>query len=302
MPGTSPWGDVPRSWWIAAFLALLLAGCAGPAAETATTSHAAATRGDLRGVVVDPGIRPLAGAFVQVSGNGVKVTTNTTSEGTFIVRDLAVGSYFLLVKKTGFLTSQTPAQVNGTDAIARIALEADPTYRAPTFQTYKHVGIVQCGVVVSAPPVTQYAAIAVCDEANRASGLTLSDDTSQAIHILDAGAPTFVQSELDFSSDQAVSHQLLLYVDAVEHGGTKYAELGSAAGASPVAVSLLEGRTGKLGKGSDLQIRVFPWYESPSPLGATYDQKFEVVSHVFYGYRPPEGWLFSRDGVAPAPK
>jgi hypothetical protein len=282
---------------------LLLPGCASSADE-ATSSQAApqATHGDLHGVVVDAGIRPLAGALVQATGSGLKLTTNSSTDGTFRFPGLPLGTYILSAKKVGLLAVQLTSDLNGTSSALRIVLSPDPNYRAPVAVVFKHVGIVQCGAVVSAPPVTQYAAIAVCDEANRASGQPLTEDTSQAVHALDPGTPKFVQSELAFTADQATTHQLLLYDDALERGGTKYVELGSNAGPSPVVVSLLEGRTGKLGQGADLQIRVFPWYDAPTPAGATFQQRFEAVSVLFYGYAPPAGWLYSRDGVPAPPK
>jgi hypothetical protein len=45
----------------------------------------------------------------------------------------------------------------------------------------------------------------------------------------------------------------------------------------------------------------------PSPLGcpwgvgATYEQRFELFTHVFYGFEPPVGWRFSADGVPVPP-
>ena len=284
-----------RVWPVLALL--VLAGCSqAPADDGAATAQTAATHGDLRGSVVDPGVRPLANATVLLTGSLTR-SANTSSDGGFLFTKLPVGTYFVKVRKVGFLDVQTTVQLNATEAVARITLEPDLSYRVPVVVPYKHRGLVQCGVVVSAPPLLGYAAVAACKEANRASGTQITSDSSQVVHVLADGAPTFVQSELQWTSDQALGNQLLMYNDALERGGTAFVELGSKAGPNPVIVTLTEGRTGKLGKGSDLQVRIFPWYESPAPAGATVEQEFEVVSHVFYGFAPKDGWMFSVDGV-----
>ncbi len=286
------------------FLVVALAGCAqGGDDATAATSSSAPTQGDLRGVVVDSAIKPIANAFVQLSGNGLVRTGNTSSGGEFKFPAVPVGSYFIEAKKAGFIGIKSTVEINGTDAVQRFTLSPDPIYRAPVAQPYKHTGFLQCGAAVAAPPVTGYASIALCNEVNTATGLGASSDTSFAVHSLDPGEPTFVQTELDWTSSQQASHSLLLYDDAFLRGGgdKDYVELASSHGASPVVNKILEGRTGKLGLGSDLRIRVFPYFDDPLPAGAVYEQDFETVSHVFYGFKPPEGWIFSKDGAPKAP-
>lgn len=288
---------------VVGILALALAGCAeSPAAEPSASP--AATAGRISGVVVDPGIVPVEGALVELTGQGLHLNRTTDSSGIYRFDDLPFGTYFVKVTLDGYLHSQTTVELgasSGEPPVTRIILEADPLYRAPFIQPFKHRGLVQCGVVLSAPPLLGYAAVAVCEQANQAAGSDVTPDSSQALHALDAGAPAFVQSEMTWDSSQTLSNQLLLYLDAREQGGAAYVELGSTSGPSPVIVPLLEGRTGKLGKGADLQLRVFPWYESPSPAGATLEQEFEVISHVFYGFAPPVGWQFSVDGLPAIP-
>ncbi|MEK6985271.1 MAG: carboxypeptidase-like regulatory domain-containing protein [Candidatus Thermoplasmatota archaeon] len=285
------------------FLALALAGCAeSPAAQPSAAP--AVTVGRISGVVVDPGIVPVEGALVELTGQGLQLNTTTGDNGIYRFDDLPFGTYFLKVSIDGYLHSQTTVELGpqaGEPPVTRIILEPDPLYRAPFIQPFKHRGLVQCGIVLSAPPLVGYAAVAVCEQANQVAGSDVTPDSSQTLHALDAGAPAFVQSEMTWSSSQMLSNQLLLYLDARERGSTVFVELGSTAGPSPVLVPLLEGRTGKLGKGADLQLRVFPWYESPAPVGATFEQEFEVISHVFYGFAPPEGWQFSVDGLPEIP-
>lgn len=75
--------------------------------------------GTVKGAVLGPGDRPVAGARVVVKGNGVSLTTGTANDGTFEVKVPKVGSYSIRVDASGYRPGggtariDTPLQVAG---------------------------------------------------------------------------------------------------------------------------------------------------------------------------------------------
>src|ERR1700683_922990 len=72
----------------------------------------------LSGTVVDTSAALIAGATVQVrSANGtVQITTQTDTNGSFIISGLSAGDYRLAVSKLGFETKEIPVTVGTTEA------------------------------------------------------------------------------------------------------------------------------------------------------------------------------------------
>jgi outer membrane receptor protein involved in Fe transport len=72
----------------------------------------------LSGTVVDTSAASIAGATVQVrSANGtVQMTTQTDTNGSFIISGLSAGDYRLAVSKLGFETKEIPVTVGTTEA------------------------------------------------------------------------------------------------------------------------------------------------------------------------------------------
>src|ERR1035438_10253474 len=119
---------------LAIFL-LLLAPCVAAAQEISFTGrivdpqdHPIATiMSQLSGTVVDTSGAVIAGATVQVqSANGtVEKTTQSETNGSFILSGLTAGNYRLVVSNAGFETKEIPVNLGTTGATAplRISLE-----------------------------------------------------------------------------------------------------------------------------------------------------------------------------------
>lgn len=139
-----------RGWPLGCMVVLaLLAGCAGAADDGTTVALGdgseivLAEEGALSGVVVDEAIRPLPRVNVTVLGQGI--TTATDDSGLFIVADLLPGLYTLAVNLTGYLPTQTTAEVKlGETAKVRIVLPTDTTPK-PYHTTLKFDGFNQAG-------------------------------------------------------------------------------------------------------------------------------------------------------------
>ena len=78
----------------------------------------------LSGTVVDASGAVIGGATVQVrSANGtVQVTTQSDTNGSFIISGLATGNYQLVVSNPGFATKETPVTLGTTEAPASLRI------------------------------------------------------------------------------------------------------------------------------------------------------------------------------------
>lgn len=298
---------------LALLAAASLAGCS-QAAESGGPPAPTATTGSVRGVVVDAAIRPLAGALVTLRVGDAARTANTSADGLFQFDGVPAGSQVLRVHRTGYLAVQLPVQVEAGAAVplqVKVTLDTDPAYRKPFLQPFKFSGLMECSAVVNAPPPVGRAAVAACALPGQTVGVSPTQDSFIAIHTLDAGKPDFVQSELVWEAGGPFANSLLLYLDqrnrsagapSVDAEGAQagYTELASASGPSPLAVHVEGAGVNRLGRGHDLQLRVFAWFEDPVPVGAVVEQSFTLYSTVFYGFRPPEGWSIA-DGLPPVP-
>jgi hypothetical protein len=307
----------PATLLVLGLLALAgLAGCSEKAAPQAqaTGTAPAATTGTVRGVVVDAAIRPLASALVTLRVGDAARTANTTGSGLFRFDGVPAGSHVLRAHRTGYLDVQLQVQVEAGVAEpgeVKVTLEGDPAYRKPFIQPFKFTGIMECSAVVNAPQPAGRAAVAVCALPGQTVGVSPTQDSFIALHTLDAGQPQFVQSELVWTPGSQFANTLLLYLDQRNHtaapsvngqgASTGYNELANVAGPSPLVVHVEGPGVNRLGRGYDLQLRVFAWFEDPMPVGAVVEQDFTLYSHVFYGFSPPAGWTFGKDGLPPIP-
>jgi hypothetical protein len=59
---------------------------------------------------------------------------------------------------------------------------------------------------------------------------------------------------------------------------------------------------GKLGPKVSLDMAIFAGQEEVAAgrgYGVAVNQQYRLITHMFYGYLPPEGWRFSNDGEPP---
>lgn len=316
-----------RSLPLLVALLVALAGCSGsdPAAEpdpavdfTGLDLEATATTGILRGIVVDDAIRPLANATVTLRGSGVEQTAKSTAAGSFGFEALAPGTYFLNASKPGYFTSQTSAEVVAGVAeppIVKLQLGLDAA-NLPYFTLHKWDGFLECGLSV----------IALCGAGNTAGPVT--NDNFATVMTLDA-VPLFLQSEVIWSTTTAASDELWLWHSngAKPDGsfnGTRNAYAWRQ-GPSPLVMTsnATEIEESEYGTNNDLYLRMFTGSISgtrnpvdpegcypgePGPdvycggVGYSIQQSFTVYTTAFFGYLPPEGWLFHVDGNADPPR
>lgn len=313
-----------RAWLAPALVVLLLlAGCSSKGTPNPSDSVADAAQkvdvkatsntGVIRGVVVDAAVHPVAGASVSVVVGGKATRTNTSADGAFGFQGLQPATYIVQAKKVGFISAQTSVDVQaGVDnpKSIKIQLTPDPA-TSPYYTQYKLDGYIECSFSLVA------VGYALCSQAG-------GSDVFAAEYTLDR-EPTWTQSEMVWDSTQAVSNELDMVYSYDDGQSALLNNYVDAHGPSPVighANQTVAHRVG-LGTNTTLLIRVFNQPVNgtrPSdPVGGdncvdrpalggcvtgagmTVEQPFTVYTTVFYGYTPPVGWTFLRDGVVPPP-
>ncbi|HJQ93088.1 MAG TPA: carboxypeptidase-like regulatory domain-containing protein [Candidatus Thermoplasmatota archaeon] len=311
---------------LVAFLlvAVTLAGCSSDGGDPdegepevdfdALELEATATTGVIRGIVVDDAIRPLANVTVALRGGGAEASAATTAAGSFGFDGLQPGTYFLTASKPGYFEAQGSADVvAGVEEppVVKLLLAADVA-NLPYSVLHKWDGFLECGLSV----------IALCGVAD---GVT--NDNFATVMVID-GVPLFIQSEVLWDTTTAASDQLWLWHSNGakpdgEFNGTRNAYAWRQ-GPSPLVMTsnATEIEESEFGTNNDLFLRMFtgsiegtrnpadpdgcyPGGAGPDVycggVGYSIEQSFTVYTAAFFGYLPPEGWLFHEDGEAKPP-
>jgi hypothetical protein len=303
--------------------AALLAGCAskGPAAPVPSL-QASATTGVIRVVVVDTSIRPLSNATVTVTHGGAAVQTKATGADGFAgFQGLAPGTYFLEVHKAHFADAQQSVDVVAGVAdppVAKVQL-AIPVGGLAFFQEFKLDGFMECAggggnwcfIANYYPCLAEQTAGQPCtgNLTNDNSFFTIDKPLTDLQRV-----PDWLQAELVWESTQAALPYMTIRLDIDCACNTTIDNATTATGTSPVlAVYNPDYMVAwHLGIKDSLALEAFPGSPpeacavklpqvSLCSLGIAAEQRITYIVHTFYGYKPPEGWRFTKDGEAPPP-
>jgi hypothetical protein len=309
-------------------LSALLAGCAGGGGKADDAQvQATATTGVIRGVVVDEAIRPLAGVKILIPlSDGTELNHTTAADGAFAFDQLQPGAYVVHARKLGFLDASVATNVTaGVDVPenVRVQLLAD-VLNSPAIEQYSFNGFLQCSVTAVALRAAacnpDEAAQPVCqlpvDVCTSGPG-NLTSDEFMAVHTVSKQSVRFLQMELVWEAGSQASSSLRAIPGSRDPASGEINDYRPFEGPSPLVMPM-DGAVAQglfIGNGKDLVVRVFSGYVNgtappmclPSPVGcpwgvgASYEQRFQLFTHVFYGFTPPEGWQFGRDGLPPIP-
>jgi Carboxypeptidase regulatory-like domain len=301
--------------------AVVLAGCNAPSdpAEAGDgvdvegldglALEATATTGVLRGVVVDEAIRPVANASVTARGPGDERTATTAADGLFGFAGLAPGTWFVSVGKVAYEEAQVSTEVVAgvaEPAVVKVLLVYIPG-EAP-FLTEVHVeafiqcivpGANMCAIINLYPCIVAGYCEPIVDDT---SFVVLHDEVVSLQRV-----PDWLQTEILWESTQAATPGLGIQYsnyDAESPGRGESSD--TVRGRSPLvyakdAEALADWEVG-LAKGIGHEI--FGHMDETSAVGSigfVVNQRVTYFFHAFYGYVPPEGWIFSADGAVPAP-
>jgi hypothetical protein len=314
-----------------ALVAVVLSGCASKAPEAAPPAadfkpldlQATSTTGVIRGVVVDSAIRPVVGAAVTLRDSTPKTAT-TQGDGAFGFDGLQPGTYFLSIHKGGFLDVQQSADVVAgvaDPAVVKVQLVPDASFVAPYAETYILDGFIECGVT------TAVVAYAACSQPNgcqpgfgvcAVNETVTNDNFNQFIPLF--AVPQHIQHEVVWDATQSTGNMFSLAMRTAKadefNGGGYHADIGGdIIGGSPLvgivnATMIDDEDIGEDGLGlapavfaggmEGTQVCQLP-VGCTFATGATVEQKFSLFTNIFYGYQPPEGWLFAVEGSVPPP-
>jgi hypothetical protein len=291
------------------------------------------TTGIIRGLVVDVAVRPIADVTLDLRGADTTKTTKSNADGAFGFDGLPPGDYFIVANKSGYVGAQQSTQVVAgvaEPAIVKVLLEADPS-TTPYVEVQHLDGFIQCSVrpgfiglqcgltdedIVNAEypfaRVPEFIQSEMVWESTQAFG----DELSLAIRCLPGGDPVgrCPDGQLTITRAEGKSPQVARINRTAVDNWTLGPE------GDPMSISVFAfGR-------SDLDVYdeetvddaqepvtgkpCLDWMGTLFPAGTCIrmtgpgfivNQKFDVYTHIFYGYAPPEAWQFSVDGDPPAP-
>jgi hypothetical protein len=294
------------------------------------------TTGLIRGIVVDVAVRPVPEVTLELRGTDATKTTTSNAEGAFGFDALPPGDYFIVANKSGYVGTQQSTQVLAGVAeppIVKILLEADPS-TAPYVEIQHMDGFIQCSVrpmilaqqcgitdedVVNVEyPFARVPAF-IQSEMLWESTQAFGDELSLSIRCLPGdsdpaercpeGQRTIVRSEGKSPQVGRINQTLIANWT-----------LGPAPQGDPLSISIFafgrsdldvydegtvdpaqEPVTGK--PCMDWSGVIFPAGTCVRMTGPGFivNQKFDVYTHIFYGYEPPADWQFSVDGDPPEP-
>jgi hypothetical protein len=269
-----------------AVLAVALAGCSSSPSEPAPVipgGHTATEKtGVIQGVVVDAGIRPLAGVEIIATGLGETKNTTTNEEGAFGFGDLKPGTWFLSAYKFGYDRAQQSTEVvaaKSNPPVVKILLQDNPAAK-PYSETFPWAGFIQCSVGIP--------------ETGSVNPCFVSPDSKNVYRQNLSKVPTFVQAEMVWRPATAVGTSFLL--SSFVPGAVLADDFAEVEGGSPLILriegDLLANKS--VGETHPLAFRVFPGQDQPTVFA---NQAFTVYITLFYGYKPPPEWSFVEDGA-----
>lgn len=296
-------------------LALTVAGCSGSGGGSEATEsggltpeqiddaaggvdvEATATTGVIRGVVVDTGIRPIAGATVTLLVGGDSKTAQTNELGAFGFDGLAPGTYFVSATKIGFNTVQQSVDVAAgvsDPSPIRIKLQQDPAL-VPYYVPYDTEGYLECS---TRDPINGGFS-GICD--NIPGNLLPKDNNIFPLE--KTGNISFVQGELVWKNTQNLGSSLSLVLGPNSCQDIKYEHTDGTRtrsdGPTPRIVNMnTEEIEANEANERGICYRVFAWFaeESGGNVGFVFEQSFHIYTHMFYNFSPPAGWTFGADG------
>ena len=262
-------------------LALLASGCSGGAGAPAggAQERARVALGNLEGVVVSTAVVPLPEANVTLQPGGA--TTMTGSDGSFAFEGLEPGTYTLTVALAGYVAVTLAAQTGG--GLVKVVLEPDTTgQRYVVVQAFE--GFIQWS-------------------GNLAGTRTSNGDPPN--YTFEGRLPDFIHVEMTWESTQALGDEMDLTLGA-NAGGATVPVVARSEGTSPLVATINATAIAQAGFGPNVFLDLFIFVGQSDVadgrgVGAALNQRYQLSTLFFYGFEPPEGYQFSRDGQPRVP-
>lgn len=258
--------------------------------------------GAIRGVVVDQGVVPIAGATVTMNEESV----TTDEAGNFVFNNVPPGSYILDAKSPLHAPAQTTITVTAGEATDVVKIQLQRLFdQDPFVDPFQFKGRLACHVQAgaTAPCVTDFTQIVPpCGNGCVPQLRTALGDARDFIYGVNGGWQTHMVELTWKPSTSASSQNLGIIVRDFAPGGANHQYAG-AGGADPVVLRIdcCDKHPSQGGphsekipeEGYDNIIHfVGVRTESGQPAALAIEQEFEVFVHTFYYGIAPEGWSF----------
>ncbi len=304
-----------RAWPVLLLLLATLAGCSSADEAAREPVQALPGIGNLRGLVVDDAITPLAGVKVVVKELGLETVTGT--DGMFGVNNLEEGPHRIRATLADHapveLTVHIVAGVTEPEAV-RLQMARTPG-TIPLAVPAIHSGWIGCEVLI-------LYALQNCDAGTSTFGppdnhvlMNQPDDVPDAVHVEVAW-----EAAQDFASDLTLTYGTCTGIEYCDPQPPSKSFLCSAWSASPLWCRVSQTSVERSGGGpghqnlrdtahgtmplTGLAIHVGASGGNcmPSPyhsycLGAVVQQEIAIFTWSFYNFEPAEGWSFVADGA-----
>lgn len=289
--------DAMRRSAISVVLLVFLSACAGQSVdETPQGGDGAVPAGELRGVVVDTSVTPVAEVAIEADVGGDTLQATTDEEGRFSFTDVAPGTWIVRADHPLFEPVQTTATVtDGPGEVLKIQLERRFS-QEPVTQPFQVQGRINCGYSagIAAPCVIDYTMLVVGGGLlPQLNGIT--GDVRRFVLPVDDGWQTMV-TELTWEPT-ATGTTPALSVTASFFDRTSSHSYTGEAGPAPLRMQIDVDQNlthpdwippeGK----EDFLLFINPSTAgSGQPVAVSVEQRFELFHHVFYYGTPPEDW------------
>ncbi|MFA5944219.1 MAG: carboxypeptidase-like regulatory domain-containing protein [Candidatus Thermoplasmatota archaeon] len=248
-------------WVVLLSCATLLSGCSGDGDQGADPIagadfedlglEATPTTGIIRGIVVDEAIRPLAGADVGTTlPDGGSRNTTSAADGAFGFDGLPGGTYFLTIRKPGYLAQQANTDVVvgvAEPAIVKVLLTSDPT-------SLPYVSVLQFDAFIGCSVTSPSVSVALCDVVEPVKEAT---NNRFLVNYEADKPPQWIQSEAIWESTQPLGNDLSLSFTDFSSGPQLV--VNSTDGPSPIHITVNEttARHFNYGINNTLTLRLF---------------------------------------------
>jgi hypothetical protein len=279
-----------------AVVPLLLAGCSSAAGPPALGGgdgggDGPGERGErVEGVVVSAAIVPLEGVALALVPGGRAAVSD--AGGRFAFDGVAPGEYFVAATRPGYIPAQAVVLVEDgrPPPLVQLVMDADRSL-SPYVEGHAYRGYLDVSFRLG--------------PAAGSGGGIFGEPALGTWYTVASRLPDWVQAEMVWSASQGLARNMLLSVSP-QNGSAVITVSEDAEGPSPLAVGLGRGLLEEWGLegGSPLAVSAFVGNNSPPPApaaGLAVAQGFDLYTHLFYGYLPPEGWRFTAAGTPPPP-